>query len=125
MERWLRLFFEDVCDYTHEKEFVYLTSQNSMAALIDGLTFHSYMKIPFMKEDGVQVNRRAEQGEHGISDLCLQFGRLRWIFIDECSTMGAEVLAAGDDKARRHVRGEHTGALRSYLDTGCCGNMDP
>ena len=37
---WLRLFFEDVCGWTHGVNFVYLASQNSMAAIVDGCTFH-------------------------------------------------------------------------------------
>ena len=32
---WVRDFFEHVCQWTHGKEFVFLASQNSMAALIE------------------------------------------------------------------------------------------
>ena len=76
--QWLRIFFEDVCSWTHGMEFAYLTSQNSMAALIDGSTFHSFMGIPFMKEDGVVANKHDRRcGEHGMSDFFLRFERLR------------------------------------------------
>ena len=62
---WLRDFFEEVCLWIHGKEFVYLASQNSMAALIDGCTFHSFMGVPFMTTDGVVVNRARQKNEHG------------------------------------------------------------
>ena len=41
--QWLRCFFEDICGWNHGVEFAYLASQNSMAALIDGFTFHSFL----------------------------------------------------------------------------------
>ena len=44
---WIRDFFEEVCNWTHGIEFVFLASQNSMAALIDGLTVHSFAKCLF------------------------------------------------------------------------------
>ena len=62
---WLRDFFEEVCLWIHGKEFVYLASQNSMAALIDGCTFHSFMGVPFMTTDGVVVNRAQQKNEYG------------------------------------------------------------
>ena len=62
---WLRNFFEDVCLWVHGQEFAYLASQNSMAALIGGSTFHSFMGVPFMNTDGVVVNRAQQKKEHG------------------------------------------------------------
>ena len=55
---WLRDFFETVCRWTHGKEFVFLASQNSMAALIDGLTFHFFCSVPFYKSDGTIANTK-------------------------------------------------------------------
>ena len=115
--QWLRLFFEDVCYWTHGIEFAYLASQNSMAALIEGSTFHSFMSVPFMKEDGVVANKHDKRsGEHGISDFFLKYERLRWLFVDECSTLGCEVLAAGEDQSRKHIRDSNTWALRGRSD---------
>ena len=62
---WIRDFFEEVCLWIHGKEVAYLTSQNSMAALINGCTFHFFMGVPFMITDGVVVNRAQQKSEHG------------------------------------------------------------
>ena len=35
--KWLRQFFETVCEWTHPQEFVYLSPQNTQAALIAGM----------------------------------------------------------------------------------------
>ena len=122
---WLRLFFENVCGWRHGVEFVYLASQNSMAAVIDGCTFHSYLGIPFMKQDGVVANRKDPRGgEHGISNFFLRYERLRWIFVDECSTIGCEILAAGEDQTRRHIRESHTWAMRSKYEQRCFGGVN-
>ena len=91
---WIRDFFEEVCNWTHGIEFVYLASQNSMAALIDGLTVHSFCKVPFLKASGTTVNTKAQFDDHqDMSGLYLRYERLRWIFIDEFPTVGCEVRA--------------------------------
>ena len=54
--KWMRIFFEEVCDFTHGVEFVYLASQNTMAALSGGSTPHSFGDIPFMTKGGDKAN---------------------------------------------------------------------
>ena len=44
---WLRDFYEEVSAWTHGVQFVFVASQNSMAALIAGSTLHSYGMVPF------------------------------------------------------------------------------
>ena len=44
--KWLRSFFETVMEWEHEKEFAFVAFQNSMAALLGGMTLHSFGKIP-------------------------------------------------------------------------------
>ena len=106
---WIRDFFETVCKWTHGKEFVFLASQNSMAALIDGFTFRSFCRVPFMKSDGTIANTKSQQSEeHGMSNLFLRYERLRFIFIDEFLTTGCEVLAIGDANLRHNIRETHT-----------------
>ena len=82
------------------------------------------MGVPFMKEDGVVANKHERRfGEHGINDFFLRYERLRWLFIDECSTLGCEVLAAGEDQARQHIRDSNTWALRGKNDKRCFGGV--
>jgi hypothetical protein len=45
---WIRDFFEAVCCWEHGHQFAYLASQNSMAALINGFTFHSYCALTWI-----------------------------------------------------------------------------
>ena len=42
---WLRTFFETVCDWQHLHEFAFVAPQNTQAALIDGITIHSFADI--------------------------------------------------------------------------------
>ncbi len=111
---------------------MYLASQNSMAALIEGLTFHSFCSVPFQKSDGGMANTRGQQSDqHGMSNLFLRYERLRWIFIDEFPTMGCEVLSRGDDNLRNSIREENTWAMRSAeekrpwggVNLGCFGDF--
>ena len=121
---WLRGFFEDVCGWSHGKQFVYLAFMHSMAALIEGKTFHSFMSVSFNKGDQVANSKRGGEGEHGINKIFLRFESLRWIFIDECSTLGCELLAEGDHTARTYIRRENTWHKRSDGSTRCFGGVN-
>ena len=48
-----------------------------------------------------------------MSNLFIRFERLRWIFIDECSTIGCETLATGEYNAQNHIRDSNTWAMRN------------
>ena len=52
----LRSFFEDVLNWEDGVQFQYLATQNTMAALIGGLTVHGWGVIPVNAED---ANRKA------------------------------------------------------------------
>ena len=111
--QWLRTLFEDICSWTHGTEFAYLTSMNSMAELINGQTWHSFFGLSKMNEYGEAVTTgKGLHGEHGVNKSFLDFARLRWLFIDECSTLGCELLAFGDDRARQYIRQSYTWSLR-------------
>ena len=78
-----------------------------------------------MKEDGAIANVRNKGcGTYGMRDFFLKFERLRWIFVDECSTLGCEVLASGEDQARQHIRDTNTWALRGRTDKRCFGGLN-
>ncbi len=47
-----------------------------------------------------------------MSKLFLRYERLRWLFVNECSTMGCETLGTGEASLRMHIREENTWALR-------------
>ena len=71
--KWIRSFFEEVCNSKHEREFVFLASQNTMAALIEGLTLHSYGDIPYYGDDGKRKNARQKSKTPDIRSFFLRY----------------------------------------------------
>ena len=61
--KWVRAFFEDVCDWVHEKEFVLLAPQNTQAAWIDGITVDSFANL------GIKGDGRAARSKFGPDKL--------------------------------------------------------
>ena len=86
---WIRLCFEEVCGWTHGVEFVNLASQHTMTALISGFTIHSFGNVKFRQKDGSLAVVRREKSKD-MNDQFLKYERLRWVFIDECSTTSVE-----------------------------------
>ena len=83
---WVRSFFEEICGFQHGREFVFLAPQNTQAALIGGYTIHSFGNID---RHGYSKSGR---GEDGMNKWYIQYQNLRWIFVDEVSCAGLEVL---------------------------------
>jgi len=129
--KWVRSFFENVCHFTHGVEFVFLTSQNTMAALIEGFTLHSFGDVAFHQASGKMANVRKNADVQDMSKHFLRFERLRWILIDEASTAAVEVLATFEQHVRTAIREQHSWALRGHDDVrgwggmnlGFCGDM--
>ena len=108
-----------------EIEFDYLTSMNSMAELIYGQTWHSFFGVGKINQYGEALTTgEGLHGEHGVNKSFLEFERLRWLFIDECSTLGCEPLAFGDDRAGKHIRDSHIWALRKRNEKRCFGGLN-
>ena len=45
---WLRQYFEMVCGWEHLQEFAFVAPQNTQAALINGVTLHSFAELKVM-----------------------------------------------------------------------------
>ena len=114
---WIRTFFETVLGWTHGVEFVYLASQHTMAALIGGFTIHSFGNVKFRKPDGALANNRAGKPKD-MSAQFLKYERLRWLFIDECSTASAENQAEMEHNIRKSTRLENTWATGLRTEDG-------
>ena len=95
--QWLRQFFEDICGWTHLHEFTFLAPQNTQAALIEGVTIHSFGDIRVRKKGGPQ------DGMTGPAHFA-KYQHLRWIIIDECSTAAVEVLATIEKRLQDATR---------------------
>ena len=104
--KWIRTFFENVCGWEHQKEFVFLAPQNTQAALIQGMTLHSFadIRIKAKASDSSKVSG---------PDTFVQYQRLRWIIIDECSTVGLEVLGTLEKKITHATREKGTWKIRA------------
>ena len=108
---WIRRFFEEICGWTHGQEFVFCASQNSMTALINGVTLHSFFKLVFKHKDGTPVNVQNDDKTDMAQDY-IRFQALRFIFIDEFSTAGIEMFAEINFKTTQHIRKNNTWSLR-------------
>ena len=53
--QWIRSLFQDVMGYVHGREFICLASMNTMAALIGGMTIHSWAEVPINNDIGSKM----------------------------------------------------------------------
>ena len=78
--------FEELCGWHLQTEFVYLAPQNTQAALIQGMTLHAFANI--------RIKAKGQGGERERGpDQFVQYQRLRWLALDEISTVGLDAQA--------------------------------
>ena len=94
--KWLRSYFEDVWQYRHGDEFVFVARMNSMADNIQGTTLHSYWKIAFQSHQGCYVNLK--DNDDSWTSMVTKLSLLQWIFIDEIETADIGLLAQVENK---------------------------
>ena len=103
--KWLRAFFEELCGWQHQQEFVYLAPQNTQAALIAGMTLHSFANI--------QVKNKTSRAKNtSTPEQFAKYQRLRWLVVDESSTVGLEILATLEKRLQQSTRDRDTWKLR-------------
>ena len=83
---WIRAFFQTICKWTHLHEYAFVAPQNTQAALIDGVTLHSFADIKVKNP----ANKQSKPS--GVHQF-VKFQHLRWLIVDETSTAALEVLA--------------------------------
>jgi hypothetical protein len=99
----VRSFFEECLKWEDGVQFQFLASQNTMAALIGGKTVHSWSTIPVNATDA--SNKLQTKGSEGdIDQLFLNALGIRWLLLDEVSTLSPYLL----------------GLLDAYLRRACC-----
>ena len=103
--KWLRSFFEDICHWEHQHQFVFVAPQNTQAALIGGVTLHAFANIRVRA-------KKASPGSAHTTDQFVKYQRLRWILVDETSTVGLEILATVEKKLQQSIRDRDTWKLR-------------
>ena len=93
--QWIRSLFEDVLGYTHATEFICVASMNTMAALIGGMTLHTWGEIP--RSDEMSALKAVKfRDKADVSTMFVKCQNLRWILIDEGSSAGCENLGIMD-----------------------------
>ena len=106
----VRHFFEHCLGWEDGVQFQFLASQNTMAALIGGATVHSWGAIPV---NAMQAGNKAtsKSGDGDIDQVFLNALGIRWLILDEASTLSPALLGLLDAYLRRACE-RHPYALR-------------
>jgi len=105
--KWICRAFQEVFGFQHGVQYVCIASQNTMAALIDGFTNHSWGGVPVTRaqfEQWQNTNWNTPQ----VSPLFEKNQHMRWILMDEGSTTSAEVFGIMEDNVSRSTRATGT-----------------
>ena len=83
-----------------------------MASLIEGFTLHSFHKLTFKQKDGTTAAVHKEK-KNEMDSKFLRYQALRFMFVDELSTVSVEVFADINHNTSTHIRERGTWSLRS------------
>ena len=96
----LRRFFEECLRWEDGVQFQFLAQQNTMAALIGGKTVNTWGVIP-INPDAAASKRQGKAKDGDIDELFMNAVGMRWLILDECSTISPSLLAELDAGLRR------------------------
>ena len=109
-------------------QFTFLASQNTMAALIGGQTVHAWGAIPVnATEAASKIHVKTQDGD--VDALFLNALGMRWIFLDECTTVSPGLLGVLDSYLRRacsrHPYAKRARAQRPFggINIVFCGDL--
>ena len=97
---------------------MFCASQNTMAALINGSTLHSYFTIAFKGKDGKCMNIQKDD-KTDMSKEYIRYQALRFVFIDEFSTASRSILAEINHKTSTYIRQNNTWSKRKTDEDTC------
>ena len=96
----MRRFFEECLGWEDGVQFQFLAPQNTMAALIGGATVHTWGTIPVNATDAAsKVHTKGDDGD--IDELFLNALGVRWLVVDEISSLALSLLGLLDAYLRR------------------------
>ena len=96
----VRRFFEECLKWQDGLQFQFMAQQNTMAALIGGKTVNTWGAIP-INPDAASRKQTARKQDGDVDDLFLNALGIRWLIIDECSTISPQLLAQLNAALRR------------------------
>ena len=99
----MRSFFEEVLGWEHGREFICVASMNTMAALIGGMTIHSWGEVSINDEQRMAqaAKKRQKQDANIMYTKCES---LQFILIDEGSSASCENLGIMEANVRNATR---------------------
>jgi len=103
----LRDFFETCLQWSDGTQFKFLATQNSMAELIGGGTVHTWGAIPANKALAAMKGKNDKDWD----TLWENAMSVRWLVIDECSTLSPGLLATLESFLREKACLRHPYAL--------------
>jgi hypothetical protein len=109
--KWICRGFEEIFGFQHGVQYVCLASQNTMAALINGFTNHSWGGVPVTRAQFDQW-QNTNWNTPQVSPLFEKNQHMRWILIDEGSTTSAEVFGIVESNVTRSTRSTGTWKIR-------------
>ena len=96
----LRKYFEECLHWEPGVQFQCMALQNTMASLVGGKTVNAWGVIPICPE-AADRKRQATSKDGDVDDLPLNALGIRWIIIDERSTISPQLLAQLENALRR------------------------
>ena len=92
----MQRFFEEVMHWEAGVQFQCLVSQNTMAALVGCETVHRWVGIPICAERAADKLQAGSKKEADLDALFISCTGMRWIIIDEMSTLSPGLLGTLD-----------------------------
>ena len=100
---WLKEYFEEVWQWTRNKQYALIAPMNTMADNIGGSTMHSFGRIPFKDRRGIDIRPSAGKENSGICGEADNWHELRFILLDEVEAAGAGLIGTLEENVRRDV----------------------
>ena len=100
---WLKEYFEEVWQWTRNKQYALIAPMNTMADNIGGSTMHSFGRIPFKDRRGIDIHPSAAKQDSGICGGADDWHELRFILLDEVEAAGAGLIGRLEENVRLQV----------------------
>ena len=100
---FLKRYFEEVWQWTRNKQYALVAPMNTMADNIGGSTMHSFGRIPFKDRRGTLIKSSGESKSAGMFGSPDDWHELRFLLIDEVEAAGCSLLGRLEENLRLQV----------------------
>ena len=95
---------------------VTMVQRAALASQSEWTTLHSYHGLPYMQKDGQIVAHKDKDKD--LSSKFMRYQTLRFMFVDELSTVSLDICAEIDYNMSTHIRERGTSRYSSMSSTG-------